>query len=325
MITDINIQHELLKTALHATDGYLGIEESTLAAKMATPVEMREFLRNYTIAHSALMSLGVLNQHEEYMQSHLKTMNELINDDDSTFADNPYAPPMGAGGSMDESPEFYADAKKRAKADTPQEKLSSAWKTKAKARAAAAGRKYPNLVDNVWAARQQESIVVSFNNFITEKKQLAAEISEEEINSMADSLSWDDIYDLYEEDEIVREEFIEEKEEELDEAISAQSRLKRRQGFARFKGKRGTFKGIKLKRTSTPAILQKRAQVAARRALYKRILQGRDKATLSASEKDRVEKQIKSMGSIRASLAIRMIPKIRAIEQKRLKNYRAAK
>jgi hypothetical protein len=325
MITDINIQHELLKTALHATDGYLGIEESTLAAKMATPVEMREFLRNYTIAHSALMSLGVLNQHEEYMQSHLKTMNELINDDDSTFADNPYAPPMGAGGSMDESPEFYADAKKRAKADTPQEKLSSAWKTKAKARAAAAGRKYPNLVDNVWAARQQESIVVSFNNFITEKKQLAAEISEEEINSMADSLSWDDIYDLYEEDEIVREEFIEEKEEELDEAISAQSRLKRRQGFARFKGKRGTVKGIKLKRTSTPAILQKRAQVAARRALYKRILQGRDKATLSASEKDRVEKQIKSMGSIRASLAIRMIPKIRAIEQKRLKNYRAAK
>ena len=133
------------------------------------------------------------------------------------------------------------------------------------------------------------------------------------------------LYDLYEEDEIVREEVIEDKEEELDEAISAQSRLKRRQGFARFKGKRGTVKGIKLKRTSTPATLQKRAQVAARRALYKRILQGRDKATLSASEKDRVEKQIKSMGSIRASLAIRMIPKIRAIEQKRLKNYRAAK
>ena len=61
---------------------------------------------------------------------------------------------------MNESKEFYADAKKRAKADLPQEKLSPAWKAKAKARASAAGRKYPNLVDNVWAARMQESVSV---------------------------------------------------------------------------------------------------------------------------------------------------------------------
>lgn len=57
---------------------------------------------------------------------------------------------------MSESKEFYATAKKRAAADTPQEKLSPAWKAKAKARASSAGRKYPNLVDNVWAARMQE-------------------------------------------------------------------------------------------------------------------------------------------------------------------------
>ena len=59
---------------------------------------------------------------------------------------------------MSESKEFYADAKKRATAGTPQEKLSPAWKAKAKARASSAGRKYPNLVDNVWAARMQESV-----------------------------------------------------------------------------------------------------------------------------------------------------------------------
>ncbi len=59
---------------------------------------------------------------------------------------------------MNEGKEFYADAKRRAKADTPQEKLSPAWKSKARARASAAGRKYPNLVDNVWAARMQESV-----------------------------------------------------------------------------------------------------------------------------------------------------------------------
>lgn len=59
---------------------------------------------------------------------------------------------------MNEGKEFYADAKRRAKADMPQEKLSPAWKSKARARASAAGRKYPNLVDNVWAARMQESV-----------------------------------------------------------------------------------------------------------------------------------------------------------------------
>ena len=36
------------------------------------------------------------------------------------------------------------------------EKLSPAWKAKAKARASAAGRSYPNAVDNIWAAKQQK-------------------------------------------------------------------------------------------------------------------------------------------------------------------------
>jgi hypothetical protein len=34
--------------------------------------------------------------------------------------------------------------------------LSEAQKRAAKARAEAAGRRYPNLVDNMWAARQKE-------------------------------------------------------------------------------------------------------------------------------------------------------------------------
>jgi hypothetical protein len=33
--------------------------------------------------------------------------------------------------------------------------LTEAWKRKAAERAAAAGRRYPNLVDNMWAARMQ--------------------------------------------------------------------------------------------------------------------------------------------------------------------------
>jgi hypothetical protein len=163
-------------------------------------------------------------------------------------------------------------------------------------------------------SRKQESVVTSFANFIAEKKE---QFSEDDINEMVDKLEWEDIVDLYPEEDLIEEDV-----EQLDEKISAQSRLKRRQGFARGKTKRNTSKGIKLRRASTPETLQKRAQLAARRAMYKRLLRGRDKSALSASEKDRVEQQVKSMKNIQASIAVRMVPKMRSIEQKRLAHYR---
>ena len=313
MITDLNVQHELVKTALLATDNYLGIEKKTLAAGSANAATLSEFIKFYNVAYQSLMSLGVLDQHEEYMKNHLKTMWDYAKEEDTTLADDPYAStPGGTSGGVDESKEFWDSAKERA--DKPHEKLSPAMKAKAKARAAAAGRKYPNMVDNVWAAHKQESVVTSFATFLAEKKQ---EFSEDDINEMVDGLEWEDIVDLYPEEDL-----IEEETEQLDEKISAQSRLRRRQGFARGKTKRNTAKGIKLRRASTPETLQKRAQLAARRSMYKRLLRGRDKSALSASEKDRVEQQVKSMKNIQASIATRMVPKMRSIEQKRLAHYR---
>jgi hypothetical protein len=220
--------------------------------------------------HDALQSLGVLDQHQEYMSSHVATMSKLFGDDDKNLGDMPYAHlPAADFSGMDES-----------------KKLS----------------------------HKQESVVTSFANFIAEKKEV---FSENDITEMVDSLTWEDIVDLYPEEDL-----IEEETEQLDEKISAQSRLKRRQGFARGRTKRNTSKGIKLRRASTPAILQKRAQLAARRAIYQRLLRGRDKSSLSASEKDRVEQQVKSMKNIQVSIATRMVPKMRSIEQKRLANYR---
>lgn len=313
MITDLNVQHELLKTALIATDNYLGIEKKTIAAGEVNPSIMKEFINHYNIAYQALMSLGVLDQHEEYMKDHLTTMWGYANDEDATLADEPYASTPGStGGGMDESKEFWDSAKERA--DLPKEKLSPAWKAKAKARAAAAGRKYPNMVDNVWAAQKQESVITSFAKFIAEKRE---EFSEDDINEMVEALKWEDIVDLYPEDDL-----IEEETEQLDEKLSAQARLKKRQTFARGKGKRTTAKSIKLRRASTPDVLQKRAQLAARRAIYQRLLRGRDKSTLSASEKDRIEQQVSNMKNIQASIATRMVPKMRSIEQKRLAHYR---
>ena len=273
MINDLNIQHELLKTALESTDAYLGVEKQAVAAKKATSMMIHDFTYHMSRTHDALQSLGVLNDHQEYMTSHVETMSKLFGDDDANLGDMPYAHlPAADYSGMDES-----------------KKVS----------------------------RKHESVVTSFSNFIAEKKE---QFSEDDITEMVDALKWEDIVDLYPEEDL-----IEEEAEQLDEKISAQSRLKRRQGFARGKIRRNTAKGMKLRRASTPQILQKRAQLAARRAIYQRLLRGRDKSALSASEKDRIEQQVKSMKNIQASIATRMVPKMRSIEQKRLAHYRGGK
>ena len=271
MINDLNIQHELLKTALEATDAYLGIEKQAVAAKKATPMMIHDFTYHMSRTHDALQSLGVLNDHQEYMTSHVVTMSKLFGDDDANLGDMPYAHlPAADYSGMDES-----------------KKVS----------------------------RKQESVVTSFSNFIAEKKE---QFTEDDINEMVDNLTWEDIVDLYSDEDL-----IEEEAELLDEKMSAQSRLKRRQSFARGRSRRNTAKGMKLRRASTPQILQNRAQLAARRAIYQRLLRGRDKSALSASEKDRIEQQVKGMKNIQASIATRMVPKMRSIEQKRLANYRS--
>jgi len=273
MISDLNIQHELLKTALESTDAYLGVEKQAVAANKATPMMIHDFTYHMSRTHDALQSLGVLNDHQEYMTSHVETMSKLFGDDDANLGDLPYAHlPAADFSGMDES-----------------KKVS----------------------------RKQESVVISFSNFIAEKKE---QFSEDDITEMVDTLKWEDIVDLYPEEDLIKEEA-----DQLDEKISAQSRLKRRQGFARGKSRRNIAKGIKLRRASTPQILQKRAQLAARRAIYQRLLRGRDKSALSASEKDRIEQQVKGMKSIQASIATRMVPKMRSIEQKRLAHYRGSK
>ena len=88
------------------------------------------------------------------------------------------------------------------------------------------------------------------------------------------------------------------------------------------KSKRNAARNIKLRRPSSMNILKKRAILAARRAVYNRFLRGRDKSTLSAAEKDRIEQQVSRMKYMQQAIATKMIPKMRSIEQKRLSNYR---
>lgn len=266
-------QHELLKTALEATDSYLGIEKEAVAANMATNAMLHDFTYHMSRAHDALQTLGVLDQHQEYMASHVDVMSKLHGHKDSTIADLPYTHvPKADYGEVEES--------------------------------------------------TAKAVLLGFRQFIHEEK-----ISDEELRRMVDELTWEEVVDLYDEVELEYDEDEDDdeddEEEELEEALTVQGRLKKKQAFARMRGKRNVARGIKLKRASSIETLKKRAKLAARRSLYKRFLRGRDKSTLSAAEKSRVEKQVGQLSYLQSNLANKMLPKMRDIEQKRLKKARA--
>lgn len=166
-----------------------------------------------------------------------------------------------------------------------------------------------------------------------------AELSDEELDKMVDDLEWDDIKDLYPEDEDELEDHLEDqqesyteddnkeevKEDFLFEKLSASARMRKRMSFMRNKPKTTMARNVKLRRAATSQVLLKRAKVAARRALYKKFLRGRNKATMSASEKDRIEAQIARMKNIQINIANKMLPKIRSLESKRLASIRGGK
>ena len=418
MITDIQVQHELLKTALLATDNYLNVEAHAVKAGTATPAMLKEFTSFYNVAHRALDSLGVLDKHEAYMRDHLKTMWNMANEEDSTLADDPYTAMPGGKGEMDESvtSSFFRNRSKIQKvskrpdrpppktdlrvgdkvvADTSKEDYPGGHKQrtgtvtrvgekgvhiktddskepewhpykivkKHKDSAASTGNLFsedmdeafkaptPTAAERMYANQQKlrkekglpdpsqykkmgdqkqkeingmksESRVISFNEYINEE--VEDTLSEKEIEQMANDLSWEDIVDLYEDDDLVDVDQ-DPMYEELDEALSAQARMKKRQAFQRSKGKRNLSRGLKLRRASDPSTLQKRARLAARRSIMNKLLKGRNKAQLSTSEKDRIEKQLASMKNVMSTIQQRFVPKIRSIEQKRLANYRGKK
>jgi len=153
--------------------------------------------------------------------------------------------------------------------------------------------------------------MITFLEFLDE------EFTEQELDEMANQLTWEDIVDLYSPEEFVLEEI-----QVLDEKISTTSRLKKSQKLKSRKTAIGTARKMKLRRTSTIDVLHKRASAAARRLLQKRILRGRGKKELSAQQKDRVEQQIKTMMAQQGNLAVKLLPKIRALERSRLSTKR---
>ncbi len=234
-------QKNLVKTALLATDAYLGILKQARTTQTVTQPILFEFTKNLSIAHKSLSALNLLSDHEGYMSKVIDEMNTYF-DADSFSVKNEHT---------------------------------------------------------------------TFVNFIEDVEK---DISEEDVNDMVDSLEWEDIYDLYDEDELVYDP----EPEDIEEKISASQRIKKSQGMKRRKSQLSIARNLKLKRTSSIDVLKKRAVNAARRAVYKKLLMGRNKAQMSASEKDMLEKRMKNFKYMQNTIAIKMLPKMKAIEQSRL-------
>jgi len=143
------------------------------------------------------------------------------------------------------------------------------------------------------------------------KSDMNEEITDEELEKLVRELSWEDIIDFYDDSELVMN-------KNVDEAISPTARIQRKMRFSRTASKRNIAKMIKLLRASDVKTLQVRAQKAARRALMRKFLRGRNKALMSAQEKSQIEAQVNRLRAIQQNLAVKMMPRIREIEKNRL-------
>jgi hypothetical protein len=161
--------------------------------------------------------------------------------------------------------------------------------------------------------------------------------SEEEIEHFMHHISDDDIYDLYDEDELTivddetGEELPEDEEEkELDEealmeVLSRIERMKAKFRIRRTKAKRERATKIALKRYSNTKTINKRSRRLAVKMLKKRLLRGRDVSKLSVGEKERVERVVQTRKKLIDRLAMRLAPRVRKVEKARLSHGKVTK
>ena len=147
-----------------------------------------------------------------------------------------------------------------------------------------------------------------------------------ELDKEAENFSFKDAVDLglYDEDELEYEDFDNtpgfDNEVDITEALSVQGRMKRRFAARRNRQKLKVARRIALRRGSTPDRLKRRATRGARLMVYKRLLRGRDRASLPPAEKARLEKMITRFQPLVNRVAVKLLPQMRRNEINRMKS-----
>ena len=142
--------------------------------------------------------------------------------------------------------------------------------------------------------------MISFKEFIKE------EVTEEEIDALIESLEWEDVIHLFDEEDMIVED------------ISAKERIKKGQRLKSRKVLMALARKVKLKRSATLGTLKKRTKTDARRMIMKKMLKGRGKKQLSASEKNSIEARTSKMIGMMNNLPAKLLPKIRQLQRDRL-------
>ena len=160
------------------------------------------------------------------------------------------------------------------------------------------------------------------------------DFTDEEIEEMINSVTDEEIEDLYEEDEIVLvyddtgEEIPplqEEAKYDLMEVLSRTERMKGKMRLRKTSAKRGRSTKIALKRFSNPATINKRARRLAIKLMKKRMLRGRDPAKVSIGEKERIEKTMAKRKDIISRVAQRLVSRVRKVEKSRMSHGKVTK
>ena len=212
------------------------------------------------------------------------------------------------------------------------------------------GKKVPNCVpvneEELEEAKKKKVVVVShsdtpamspamantFDPFFKEEDEF--ELTDEEIDSMVESVTDEEIEELYEENEIslVYEDTGEEVEThpeeyklDLMEVLSRQERLKGKIRLRKTAAKRGRSTKIALKRFSDPKTINKRARRLAIKLMKKRMLRGRDPSKVSVGEKERIEQAMAKRKDVVNRVAQKLVARVRKVEKARMSHGKVTK
>jgi hypothetical protein len=211
------------------------------------------------------------------------------------------------------------------------------------------GKKVPNCVpvneEELEEAKKKKVVVThsdtpsiapamttTFDPFFKEEDEF--DLTDEEIDSMIESVTDEEIEELYEENEIslVYEDTGEEvelhpEEYKLDlmEVLSRQERLKGKIRLRKTAAKRGRSTKIALKRYSNPQTINKRARRLAIKLMKKRMLRGRDPSKVSVGEKERIEQAMAKRKDVVNRVAQKLVARVRKVEKSRMSHGKVTK
>ena len=163
------------------------------------------------------------------------------------------------------------------------------------------------------------------------------DLTDEEIDHIINTTPDDEFIDEYEDDEFgiidpeTGEEYDEEEcsctmqEQAILEVLSRTERMRARIRFAKSKSKRERKASIALRTRATTKTTNKRARRLAIKLMKKRLLRGRDANKISVGEKERIERVIQRRKQVIGRVAMKLVPRIRAVEKARLSHTKYTK